>query len=138
MPYRAIQGSFGHFIGILIEHHAGNLARWLAPGQVVVATVTSDADGYAREVHAALMDAGLRAELDLRNEKIGYKVREHSLAKVPVLLVVGRREAENVQVAVRRLGETAQPVLALDECVTALAIEARPPDAAASETTETG
>ncbi len=136
MLYRAILGSFERFIGILIEHYAGNLPLWLAPRQVVVATITSDADGYAREVQAALEAAGLRAELDLRNEKIGYKVREHSLAKVPVLLVVGRREAENGRVAVRRLGETAQPVLALDECVSALAIEAQPPDAAASETTE--
>ena len=138
MLHRAILGSFERFIGILIEHYAGKLPLWLAPRQVVVATITSDADDYAREVHAALQDADLRAELDLRNEKIGYKVREHSLAKVPVLLVVGRREAENGQVAVRRLGETAQPVLALDECVSALAIEARPPDAAASEAAETG
>ncbi|MCY4075307.1 MAG: threonine--tRNA ligase [Acidobacteria bacterium] len=129
MLHRAILGSFERFIGILIEHYAGNLPLWLAPRQVVVATITSDADDYAREVHAALLGAGLHAELDLRNEKIGYKVREHSLAKVPVLLVVGRREAEGRQVAVRRLGESAQPVLALDECVPALAAEAQPPDA---------
>jgi threonyl-tRNA synthetase len=128
MLHRAILGSFERFIGILIEHYAGNLPLWLAPRQVVVATITSDADGYAREVHAALDAAGLRAELDLRNEKIGYKVREHSLAKVPVLLVVGRREAEQRQVAVRRLGDSARPVLALDECVSALTAEARPPD----------
>ena len=94
----------------------------------MVATITSDADGYAREVHAALEAAGLRAELDLRNEKIGYKVREHSLAKVPVLLAVGRREAEHRQVAVRRLGNAERPVLTLAECVTALAAEAQPPD----------
>ena len=130
MLHRAILGSFERFIGILIEHYAGKLPLWLAPRQVVVATITSDADEYAREVHAALGEAGLRAELDLRNEKIGYKVREHSLAKVPVLLVVGRREAENRQVAVRRLGDSARPVLALAECVSALQDEARPPDAA--------
>ncbi len=128
MLHRAILGSFERFIGILIEHYAGNLPLWLAPRQVVVATITSDADGYAREVHAALEAAGLRAELDRRNEKIGYKVREHSLAKVPVLLVVGRREAEQRQVAVRRLGDSARPVLALGECVSALAAEAQPPD----------
>ena len=128
MLHRAILGSFERFIGILIEHYAGNLPLWLAPRQVVVATITSDADGYAREVQAALEAAGLRAELDLRNEKIGYKVREHSLAKVPVLLVVGRREAEHRQVAVRRLGDTARPVLELDACVTALSAEATAPD----------
>ena len=125
----SILGSFERFVGILIEHYAGNLPLWLAPRQVVVATITSDADGYAREVHAALAAAGPRAELHRRNEKIGYKVREHSLAKVPVLLVVGRREAEQRQVAVRRLGHSAQPVLALDECVTALADEAQLPGA---------
>ena len=124
----SILGSFERFIGILIEHYAGNLPLWLAPRQVVVATITSDADGYAREVHAALDAAGLRAELDLRNEKIGYKVREHSLAKVPVLLAVGRREAEHRQVAVRRLGNAERPLLTLAECVTALAAEAQPPD----------
>ena len=128
MLHRAILRSFERFIGILIEHYAGNLPLWLAPRQAVVATITSDADGYAREVHAALGATGLRAELDLRNEKIGYKVREHSLAKVPVLLVVGRREAERRQVAVRRLGDSARPVLALDECVSALVDGAWPPD----------
>ena len=138
MLHRAILGSFERFIGILIEHYAGNLPLWLAPRQVVVATITSDADGYAREVHAALGTAGLRAALDLRNEKIGYKVREHSLAKVPVLLVVGRREAEQRQVAVRRLGDSARPVLALDECVSALAAEAQPPGTTENTTAETG
>ena len=117
---------FQRFIGILIAHYAGKLPLWLASRQIVIATITSDADGYAREVHATLDAAGLRAELDLRNEKIGYKVREHSLAKVPVLLVVGRREAEQRQVAVRQLGDSARPVLALGECVSALAEEARP------------
>ena len=118
------------FIDILIEHYAGKLPLWLAPRQVVVATITSDADGYAREVHAALDAAGLRAEFDLRNEKIGYKIREHSLAKVPVLLMVGRREAQGRQVAVRRLGDSAQAVVALDECVAALSAEASAPDTA--------
>ncbi len=124
----SIPWPFERFIGILIEHYAGKLPLWLAPRQVVVATITSDADGYAREVHAALEAADLRAELDLRNEKIGYKVREHSLAKVPVLLAVGRREAEHRQVTVRRLGNAERPVLTLAECVTALAAEAQPPD----------
>lgn len=100
------------------------------PRQVVAATITSDANGYAREVHAALDAAGLRTELDLRNEKIGFKVREHSLTKVPVLLVVGRREAEQRQVAVRRLGDDARPVMALAARVSALASEAQPPDTA--------
>ena len=111
------------FIDILIEHYAGKLPLWLAPRQIVLATIIGDADGCARDVHAALNAAGLRAELDLRHEKFGYKIREHSLAKVPVLLVVGRREAQGRQVAVRRLGESAQPVLALGECVSALAAE---------------
>ena len=101
----SFQGPFERFTGILIEHCAGNLPLWLAPRQVVVATITSDADSYAREAHDALVAAGLRAELDCRNEKIGYKVREHSLAQVPVLLVVGRQAADRRQVAVRRLGE---------------------------------
>ncbi|MYE82755.1 MAG: hypothetical protein F4X36_13155 [Gammaproteobacteria bacterium] len=124
----SIQGPFERFVGILIEHYAGNLPLWLAPRQVVVAMITSDADGYAREMHAALEAADLRTELDLRNEKIGYKVREHSLAKVPVLLAVGRREAEHRKVAVRRLGNAERPVLTLPECVTALAAKAQPPD----------
>ncbi len=128
MLHRAILGSFERFIGILIEHYAGTLPLWLAPCQIVVATITSDADPYAREVFAALAAHDLRAKLDLRNEKIGYKVREHSLAKVPVLVVVGRREAEHRQVALRRLGESAQPVVALADGVAALAAEARPPD----------
>ena len=104
MLHRAILGSFERFIGILIEHYAGDFPLWLAPVQVVVATITNDADDYAREVAHALRAAGLRVELDLRNEKISYKVREHSLAKVPVILAVGRREAEERTVAVRRLG----------------------------------
>jgi threonyl-tRNA synthetase len=127
MLHRAILGSFERFIGILIEHYAGKLPLWLAPVQVVVATIVSDADAYAREVRGALAAAGLRAELDLRNEKINYKVREHSLAKVPLMLVCGRREAETRAVALRRLGGEAQQVLALRDAVDTLRAEARMP-----------
>jgi threonyl-tRNA synthetase len=129
MLHRAILGSFERFIGILIEHHAGRFPLWLAPVQAVVATIVSDADDYAREVAAKLTAAGLRVETDLRNEKINYKVREHSLAKVPYLLVVGKREADEATVALRPLGEGArQEVLGLDEVVERLAKEALPPD----------
>ncbi len=108
MFHRAILGTFERFIGILIEHHAGRFPLWLAPVQAVVATIVSEADAYAQEVADALTRAGLRVETDLRNEKINYKVREHSLAKVPLLLVVGKREAEEGTVAVRehRRGDT--------------------------------
>ena len=128
MLHRAIFGSYERFIGILIEHFAGKLPVWLAPVQAVVATIVSDADGYAHQVAAELRAAGLRVETDLRNEKINYKVREHSLAKVPALLVVGKREAEEGTVAVRRLGEQAQAVMTLAEAVAALKAEATPPD----------
>ncbi|HYW14620.1 MAG TPA: threonine--tRNA ligase [Allosphingosinicella sp.] len=129
MLHRAILGSFERFIGILIEHHAGRFPLWLAPVQAVVATIVSEADDYAREVAARLTAAGLRVETDLRNEKINYKVREHSLAKVPNLLVVGKREAEEGNVALRPLGEGArQEVLGLDEVVERLTKEALPPD----------
>jgi len=127
MLHRAILGSFERFLGILIEHYAGRFPLWLAPVQAVVATITSDADRYAGEVQAALDNAGLRAEPDLRNEKINLKVREHSLAKVPALLVIGRNEAEARTVTVRRLGEKAQTTLPLAEAVSALAGEARAP-----------
>jgi threonyl-tRNA synthetase len=129
MLHRAIFGSYERFIGILIEHYAGRFPLWLAPVQAVVATIVSDADDYAREVHAALAAAGLRVELDLRNEKINYKVREHSLAHVPNLLVVGKREADERTVALRPLGEGArQEVLGLDSAVAQLAAQAIPPD----------
>jgi len=128
MLHRAIFGSYERFIGILIEHYAGKLPLWLAPRQVVVATITSDADSYAEKVAHALKDAGLRVEIDIRNEKINYKVREHSHAKVPVILVVGRREAEEDTVAVRRLGGAAQEFLALDDAVDKLREESTPPD----------
>ncbi|MBL8838531.1 MAG: threonine--tRNA ligase [Alphaproteobacteria bacterium] len=129
MLHRAIFGSFERFIGIVIEHYAGKLPLWLAPVQAVVATITSDADPYAEEVAAALREAGLRVETDLRNEKINYKVREHSLAKVPLLLAIGRREAEERKISLRRLGGAAQEVLALGDAVTKLRDEARIPSA---------
>ncbi len=127
MLHRAILGSFERFIGVLIEHHAGRLPLWLAPVQAVVATITNDDDDYARSVHGALRNAGLRAVLDVRNEKINLKVREHSLAKIPVLLVVGARESRDRTVAVRRLGGRAQEVLALEEAVATLVEQATPP-----------
>ena len=129
MVLAAILGSFERFIGILIEHHAGKLPMWLAPVQAVVATIVSDANDYAEEVAAELRKAGLRVETDLRNEKINYKVREHSLAKVPNLLVVGKREAEERTVALRPLGSDArQEVLPLDALIERLKGEAIPPD----------
>lgn len=127
MLHRAILGSFERFLAILIEQYAGRFPLWLAPVQVVVATITSDADPYAREALAAFEAAGLRAEADLRNEKINYKIREHSVAKVPVIAVVGRREAEERTVALRRLGEKSQEILALDDAVTKVSREAAPP-----------
>ena len=112
----------------VLEHYAGHLPLWLSPTQAVIATITSDADDYARDVYAAALRLGLRAELDLRNEKINYKVREHSLAKVPVLLVVGRKEAADRTVSIRRLGKEGQTVLPLDAALKALADEAVSPD----------
>ncbi|HAA91310.1 MAG TPA: threonine--tRNA ligase [Rhodospirillaceae bacterium] len=129
MLHRAILGSFERFIAILIENYAGRFPLWLAPSQVVVATITNDADAYAERVLAACETAGLRAEADLRNEKINYKVREHSHAKVPVLFVVGKREAEEGTVAIRRLGGKQQEMLALDDAIHRLKEEAAPPDA---------
>ncbi len=129
MLHRAIFGSYERFIGILIEHYAGKVPLWLAPCQAVVATIVSDADEYANAVLEKLRAAGIRAETDLRNEKINYKVREHSLAKVPNLLVVGKREAEEGKVALRVLGaDQPQRILDLDEAVALLANEARAPD----------
>jgi threonyl-tRNA synthetase len=128
MLHRAIFGSYERFIGILIEHFAGKLPTWLAPTQAVVATIVSDADDYAREVAKKLMAAGIRVDTDLRNEKINYKVREHSVAKVPNLLVVGKREAEEGTVALRVLGSQGQQMLSLDEVVTKLVDEATAPD----------
>lgn len=120
MLHRAIVGSMERFIGILIEHHAGALPYWLAPVQVVVAPIVSDADGYSDEVAAALSDAGVRVETDLRNEKINYKIREHSLQKVPVIVVVGRKEAEEKTVTLRRLGTERQETMSLADAITQL------------------
>jgi threonyl-tRNA synthetase len=128
MLHRAICGSLERFIGVLIENFAGAFPMWLAPTQVVVATITQDADAYAHEAAAAMRKAGLRVELDLRNEKVGYKVREHSLAKTPVIAVVGRKEAEERKLALRRLGSQEQNVIGLDEAIMALVDEATPPD----------
>jgi threonyl-tRNA synthetase len=132
MLHRAICGSMERFIGVMIENYAGAFPLWLAPVQVVVATITSDGDDYARRVAAAFRAKGLRVETDLRNEKINLKVREHSLAKVPVIAVVGRREAELGQVALRRLGSDRQEILELGEAANALALQANPPDVDAS------
>jgi threonyl-tRNA synthetase len=128
MLHRAILGSVERFIGILIEHYAGNFPLWLAPVQAVVASITEEAAGYAEEVARELANAGLRAIADPGNEKISYKVREHSLAKVPLILAVGRREAEQRSVSLRRLGSPAQEALALGEAIARLKIEAAPPD----------
>lgn len=129
MLHRAILGSFERFIAILIENFAGKFPFWLAPTQVIIATITSDANDYADKVLEACAAAGLRAETDLRNEKINYKVREHSHAKVPILFVLGKREADEGTVAIRRLGGKQQEVLALTDAITRLATEALPPDA---------
>ncbi|PRH84544.1 threonine--tRNA ligase [Labrys okinawensis] len=128
MIHRAICGSMERFLGILIENHAGHFPLWLAPEQVMVCTITSDADDYAQEVVAALRAAGLRAEIDLRNEKINYKVREHSLAKTPVIFALGKKEGAERTVSIRRLGSQAQSVLPLDEAIAELVKEATPPD----------
>jgi threonyl-tRNA synthetase len=128
MLHRAMFGSLERFTGILIEHYAGHFPLWLAPVQAVVATITSDANDYAREVAAAAQQHGLRVETDLRNEKINYKVREHSLAKMPVLLVVGKKEAAERAVSIRRLGSDKQSVMPLEAALNALTDEAVPPD----------
>ncbi|MFD1191203.1 MULTISPECIES: threonine--tRNA ligase [Phenylobacterium] len=130
MLHRAICGSMERFLGVMIENFAGAFPLWLAPTQVVVATITSDADDYAHEVARTLRAAGLRVEIDLRNEKINYKIREHSLAKTPVIAVVGRREAEEGKVALRRLGSDGQNILSLAQAAKTLASEACPPDVA--------
>ncbi len=128
MLHRAALGSFERFIGILIEEHAGKLPFWLAPRQVVVAAIVSEADDYVQEVTAQLIKAGVRAEADVRNEKINYKVREHSVGKVPVILAIGRQEVENRTVTLRRLGEKETRVETADDVIAALSAEAVPPD----------
>jgi threonyl-tRNA synthetase len=134
MVHRAICGSMERFSGILIEHYAGHFPLWLAPVQLMVATITSEADEYASEVLRAARAKGLRAEADLRNEKINYKVREHSLVKVPTLLVVGKKEAAERAVSIRRLGSNETRTMPLDAALADLLEEARPPDLRAKET----
>ena len=128
MLHRATLGSFERFIGILIENYAGRLPFWLSPRQVVVTTIVSDANDYASKVVEKLRSSGVRAEVDLRNEKINYKVREHSLAKVPIILAVGMKEVEKELVSMRRLGSKESKVLGVNEVVLDLSIEAKPPD----------
>jgi len=128
MLHRAILGTFERFLGILIENYGGAFPLWLSPLQAVVATITSDADDFAQETAAKFKAAGLRVETDLRNEKVGYKIREHSLAKVPVIAVVGRKEAEEGKVAIRRLGSQDQTIVTVEEAIALLTAEATPPD----------
>ena len=128
MMHRAILGSFERFIGILIENYAGNLPMWLAPRQAVVASIVSDANDYASETTQLLRDAGVRAEADIRNEKINYKVREHSVGKVPVVIAVGKREIEDQTVSVRRLGHKGVEVMGRDASILALVRDTCPPD----------
>ena len=127
MLHRAIFGSFERFIGILIEHYAGKFPMWLAPIQVTVATITGEADTYALEVVEKLKTAGLRAEIDTRNEKINYKIRELSLQKIPAIFVVRKREAEEQTVAIRRLGGESQQVMSLGAAIAQLSTEALSP-----------
>ena len=127
MIHRALFGSLERFCGILIEHFAGRLPFWLSPTQIVVASITDEASDYAQKVKDQLAEAGLRVELDLRNEKISYKVREHSVTKVPVILVVGKREAEDSTVAIRRLGGKEQEVVGLGEALESFRLEGRSP-----------
>jgi threonyl-tRNA synthetase len=128
MLHRAVLGSLERFVGILLENYAGRLPVWLAPVQVVVATIVSDANDYAARLVEKLRDQGIRAELDIRNEKINYKVREHSLAKVPLIYVVGKREAEDASVSIRRLGREGQKVIAAEAAIADLRLEATAPD----------
>jgi threonyl-tRNA synthetase len=130
MLHRAMFGSLERFIATMIEHYAGHLPLWLSPVQAVIATITSDADDYAHQAITAARRLGLRVESDFRNEKINYKVREHSLAKVPALLVVGKKEAAERTVSIRRLGSDKQQSMPLDAALAALAQEAVPPDIA--------
>ena len=128
MLHRATLGSFERFIGMLIENYAGKLPLWLAPRQVVVASIVSDADDYVHEVVQALQAAGIRAEADTRNEKINYKVREHSVGKVPVILAIGMKEVEEKTVSMRRLDQQGSRAMPLDEAISQLRLEATPPD----------
>lgn len=136
MLHRAILGSFERFLAIMIEHYAGHFPLWLAPVQYVVATITNDANAWAEEVHARLGEAGLRGKIDTGPEKIGYKVRRHSVSKVPVLLALGKREIEERTVSVRRLGSRDQQTLELGAAIHTLLAEAAPPDLALRTTEE--
>ena len=127
MLHRALFGSLERFTGILIEHYAGHLPMWLSPLQVMVATITSDTDEYALEVKNELIKKGIRASVDLRNEKIGYKIREHSTSKIPVIIAVGKKEAQEKTTSVRRIGSTETKTFALDEIVTSLYNESKSP-----------
>jgi threonyl-tRNA synthetase len=128
MVHRAICGSMERFTGILIEHFAGHLPLWLSPLQIVVCTITQEADDYAMEIIATARKRGLKVQGDVRNEKISYKVREHSLAKVPVLIVVGRKEATERAVSIRRLGSNEQKAMSFEDALASLVEEAVPPD----------
>ena len=127
MLHRALFGSLERFTGILIEHYAGHLPMWLSPLQVMVATITSDTDEYALEVKNELIKKGIRASVDLRNEKIGYKIREHSNSKVPIIIAVGKKEAEEKTTSVRRIGFSETNTFKLNEIVTTLSNEAKSP-----------
>jgi threonyl-tRNA synthetase len=127
MLHRALFGSLERFTGILIEHYAGHLPLWLSPSQIVIATITSESDKYALDVKEELIKNGLRADTDIRNEKIGYKIREHSNAKIPVILAVGKKEAEEKTVSVRRLGSQNTTVVKLDELINDLKTESLSP-----------
>ena len=127
MLHRALFGSLERFTGILIEHYAGHLPFWLSPLQAVVATITSDTDEYAREVQKALVSKGIRAEIDTRNEKIGYKIREHSNSKVPAIIAVGKKEAQDKTVSVRRIGSSETKTFKLEDIATSLSKEAKSP-----------
>ena len=127
MIHRAILGSVERFIGVLIEHYAGKLPLWLAPVQVVLATITGDTEGYAYKVKDALIKVGIRAELDIRNEKIGYKVREHSSKKVPIIFVLGKQESSKNNIAIRRLGSQENQTMSMEDAIIAIKDEAIPP-----------
>jgi threonyl-tRNA synthetase len=128
MLHRAVLGSMHRFLGILIEHYAGKFPLWLAPVQATVCTITNDAEGYANEVYAALTAAGIRAQIDTRAEKINAKIRDHSLQKIPLIFVVGKKESDARTVALRRLGGEAQEILTLADAIKILSAEALPPD----------
>ena len=127
MIHRAILGSVERFIGVLIEHYAGKLPLWLSPVQVVLATITGEIEGYAYKVKDALIKVGIRAELDIRNEKIGYKVREHSSKKVPVIFILGKQESFENSVAIRRLGSQSNETMSMKDAVAQIKVEAMPP-----------